>query len=266
MKSWQEWLNKRREFLRKVKKMAENDLDKMPEGKLRVSTSKKQVRFYQIVVRNGQGGMYLPSENQESIKQLAQKDYILDLIKAATAEIRKINSMMKCYPTKTVEDVYARLHKARKPLVTPYAVDDKTYAELWLAKTYAENPYLPEERKFATKRGELVRSKSEAMIADAYYDLGIPYKYDYPVDVGNGRVKYVDFALLDVARRTIIYHEHLGMLDHPEYLAKNMQKLQDYQKVGIFVGKNLLLTHEIDGFPLNMNYFRKNIAELFGKA
>ena len=43
--------------------------------------------------------------------------------------------------------------------------------------------YLPEEKKFATKRGELVRSKSEAMIADCYYELGIPYKNAQPINL-----------------------------------------------------------------------------------
>ena len=150
--------------------------------------------------------------------------------------------------------------------MTPLFVEGEDYAKLWQAQPFEENPYLPEEKLFSTKRGEKVRSKSEAMIADTYFDMGIPYKYDYPVEVGNGKKKYVDFAVLDVRNKRVIYHEHLGRMDDPAYVCKNMTKLNEYRRIGIFTGKNLILTTEIDGCPLDMASFRKNTAELFGKA
>ena len=110
-----------------------------------------------------------------------------------------------------------------------------------------------------------MRSKSEAMIADAYYELGIPYKYEYPIEVSPGVTRFADFAVLDIRNRKVYYHEHFGLLDHPDYLKKSMRKLKEYRGVGIFTGKNLILTHEIDGCPLDMNLFRQNTAEFFGR-
>ena len=109
-----------------------------------------------------------------------------------------------------------------------------------------------------------MRSKIEAMIADMYYELEIPYKYDFPVRLFNNQVKYIDFALLHKITRKQYFHEHLGMLDKPGYFKDNMHKLELYRQSGIYVGKNLILTHETEDRPLNMNILRENTRELFG--
>ncbi|MEE3440399.1 MAG: hypothetical protein VZR07_10670, partial [Ruminococcus sp.] len=50
---------------------------------------------------------------------------------------------------------------------------------------------------FETQRGEIVRSKSEVIIADALYYANIPYHYEKPIKVGD-RVIYPDFTVLNV--------------------------------------------------------------------
>lgn len=233
---------------------------------MRVADRKGHPIYYHVHDHNVIGGTYLKASQSDLARALAQKDYLNRLLKSIDSEEKAIERFLKSYPTQSPEDVFANLIPARKELVTPLFTEGEDAAKLWLAQPFAENPYLPEEKMFATKRGENVRSKSEAMIADAYYDMGIPYKYDFPVDVGNGKTRYVDFALLDVRNGRVIYHEHLGRLDDPGYLHKNMLKLDEYRRVGIFTGKNLILTTELDGCPLDMNLFRQNTAELFGKA
>jgi hypothetical protein len=175
-------------------------------------------------------------------------------------------SFLNNYPGQSPEDVYSDLAPARKMLVSAAFMEGKDLAEKWLSQSFEANPSFPEEKVFATKRGEFVRSKSEAMIADAYFDMGIPYKYDYPVEVEPGRYRYVDFAVLDVRNGKVFYHEHLGRVDDPDYLRKNMRKIKEYQRIKIFSGKNLMLTLETEEFPLDMSLFRQNVAELFGKA
>lgn len=204
------------------------------------------------------------TSNLPQIRALAQKDYLTKVLKAMERELAFINLVLARAPKERPEEVYGKLIPARKKYVTPVLLDDEEYARRWQAEPYNENPYEPGEKVFATKRGEMVRSKSEAMIADSYYDMGIPYKYDYPVKVQNGKTKYVDFLVLDMRRRQVYYHEHLGLLDDPSYVKKNMIKLREYRAVGIYTGKNLILTQETKDCPLNMSLFRNNMAELFG--
>ena len=122
----------------------------------------------------------------------------------------------------------------------------------------------PEEKVYPTQKDEMVRSKSEVMLADMYNELGIPYRYEAELCMGSGKKKYPDFTLLKVDTREIIYHEHLGLMDDEKYRKMNLMKLEEYRRNGIFFGKNLIVTFEADGCYLNIKEIRKMIKELFG--
>ena len=68
-----------------------------------------------------------------------------------------------------------------------------------------------------TIRGELVRSKSELVIANFLHSIGLPYIYEreLPGTVDNDRLR-PDFSFIDDAGDVILW-EHLGMLDRPGY-------------------------------------------------
>jgi len=257
---------RRLEELRSAEEKTLNQIKDSPEGSLRVANNDGFVRYYHVTQKNGKNGKYIRNESRDLACALAQKDYNTRLLRSIQKEKTAIVSFLNNYPGQSPEDVYSDLAPARKMLVSAAFMEGKDLAEKWLSQSFEANPSFPEEKVFATKRGEFVRSKSEAMIADAYFDMGIPYKYDYPVEVEPGRYRYVDFAVLDVRNGKVFYHEHLGRVDDPDYLRKNMRKIKEYQRIKIFSGKNLMLTLETEEFPLDMSLFRQNVAELFGKA
>ena len=257
---------RRLEELKTAEEKALKQIEDSPEGSLRVANNDGFTRFYHVTDQSGKNGAYIRKKRSHLARALAQKDYNTKLLRSIRKEETAIRCFFNHYPAKSPEEVYSDLAPERKPLVDASFMEGKDLAEKWMSQPFEANPSFPEEKVFATKRGEFVRSKSEAMIADAYFDMGIPYKYDYPVEVEPGRYRYVDFALLDVRNGKVFYHEHLGRMDDPAYLRKNMRKIKEYQRVRIYSGKNLMLTLETEEFPLDMNLFRKNIAELFGKA
>ena len=144
----------------------------------------------------------------------------------------------------------------RKNLITPLVLPDELYVQQWNQESYLTNP---------TKNGEMVRSKSEAILADMYFELGIPYRYEAELQFKNQTKRYPDFTLLDVKNKKIIYHEHLGMLDHEDYRRNNIKKLDEYRKNEIYPGKNLILTYEAEGSYLNIKEIRKMILAFFGE-
>ena len=79
----------------------------------------------------------------------------------------------------------------------------------------------------------------------------------------NGRKKYPDFTLLDVKKRRLIFHEHLGMIDDDDYRRRNLRKLDEYRKNGIYPGKNLIITYEGDGSYLNVKEIREMVRGIF---
>ena len=93
--------------------------------------------------------------------------------------------------------------------------------------------FLEEGLIHRTERGELVRSKSELVIADKLHARGVDYAYEQPLVVGDGRVRYPDFTIADHARGVTYYWEHLGLLDDPGYRARWARKRADYLAAGI---------------------------------
>jgi AAA domain/UvrD-like helicase C-terminal domain len=70
-----------------------------------------------------------------------------------------------------------------------------------------------------TARGDdLVRSKSEVIVADALHDLGLPYRYEAPLAFPGELPRHPDFTIHQPGSRPV-YWEHLGMLDLAGYRA-----------------------------------------------
>ena len=81
----------------------------------------------------------------------------------------------------------------------------------------AQQRFLEEGLIYRTERGDLVRSKSELVIADKLHARGIDYAYEQPLVLPNGRTRYPDFTIADHAHGVTFYWEHLGMLDDQGY-------------------------------------------------
>ncbi len=253
----------RQENLLETIRVAKKALQGSPEGRLRLNVKQGWTDYYHICDVERKGGIYIPKKKISLAKSLAQKNYLERLIRSAEEELSVLDRFLKSYGDYRPEDVYTKLSPARKKLVVPYLLDDEEYVRRWKEIKYEPNPFRREECIYETKQGDMVRSKSEAIIADIYYDLDIPYKYEFPVKLHDGTTKYVDFMALHVRKRERYYHEHLGLLDDPFYRKINMKKLDEYKRSGIFVGKNLILSHETEESPLDIRQMRKVLKEIF---
>ena len=256
-------LEKRKLYLEKLLDYVNRQQENMPQGKLRVSKNGEIPRYYHITTPKDTLGVYISKENQEIAYKLAEKDYLKNLKKEVEAELRDINNYLKKHNTSNLEDIYRKMNDYRKSLVNPLVLPDELYVQQWENESYKINPYYEKEKKYPTKKDEFVQSKSEAILADMYYELGIPYRYDAELKLKNGKKKYPDFTLLDVKNRRLVYHEHLGMLDDDDYRRRNLRKIDEYRRNGIYPGKNLIITHEAGGSYLNVKEIRGMVKEIF---
>lgn len=255
-------MTKRKEYLESLKKQVEQEMSDFPEGHLRISNDRGIPRYFHVLKANDTRGDYIPKENTELANQLAQKDYTQKLYKKVNKELADINKFLSRHTPDELEQVYTSMNTYRKELVTPDVVPDEMFVSAWEQEDYNTNPYYPEQRVYSTKKDELVRSKSEVMLADMYYEMGIPYRYEAELVLKGGKKKYPDFTLLKTNTREIIYHEHLGLLDDEEYREANLSKLEEYRKNGIYLGKNLILTYEAEGCYLNIKDVKKMVSEI----
>lgn len=95
-----------------------------------------------------------------------------------------------------------------------------------------------------TARGELVRSKSEVIIADALFDKGIDYEYEKELYLNEDGIKSPDFTIDDAESGIKFYWEHCGMMSDETYNRRWQAKRMVYEKHGIVEGKNLIVSYD----------------------
>ena len=95
-----------------------------------------------------------------------------------------------------------------------------------------------------TEKGHLVRSKSELVIANMLFQLGIPYEYERVCEgtTAPGRLR-PDFSFVTADGDLIIW-EHLGMLSRPDYKRGWDWKREWYSRNGFVEGKTLFISTE----------------------
>ncbi|MXZ80558.1 MAG: hypothetical protein F4Z15_04160 [Gammaproteobacteria bacterium] len=124
---------------------------------------------------------------------------------------------------------------------------------------------------YRTNRGELVRSKSEWIIADKLHAAGIDYQYEQPLMLA-GVERLPDFTIVDDDSGVIWYWEHNGLLDNIEYRKRWERKLTAYRHDGILPlsegggdDGTLLITEEKRGTGLDPDEISKNIDAILGR-
>lgn len=140
-----------------------------------------------------------------------------------------------------------------------------------LVKVKAEDElFLEEHLIHRTRRGDLVRSKSEVIIADLLYSKGIAdYEYEGRLADAAGNVRYPDFVIEDQDSGQSFYWEHLGMLEVPEYRARWEKKLewyhaQEIREIQDGGGRNgtLIITRDDERGAVDSSYFESMVDKL----
>ena len=119
----------------------------------------------------------------------------------------------------------------------------------WEASIERQNNLNPENLRYGGPGGTY-RSKSEMVIATQLSRFNIPFKYEPTVAIGNFKF-CPDFVLLNPLDSTLVYWEHLGLLENDKYDRSNDRKLAMYYAHGIRPGDNLIITCDGDMAPLS---------------
>ncbi|MCR5442298.1 MAG: hypothetical protein K6E89_00940 [Sphaerochaetaceae bacterium] len=236
-------------------------ISKLPEGSLVVSKQRGYSRFYQQV---GDKKVYLGKNDALTISALAQKQYETRTLEAVLEQREVLSGCLEKIKgvSGNVDSVYSDLDEEIRGFVRKDEATDDGYARKWSEEEYAA-ARKTDKHVIETMNKDLVRSKSEALIADRLFTSGIPYRYEQLLilDMRKNKIYYPDFTILNKRTHKVIYWEHLGMLGDKKYCLDNLGKLDDYSRYGIIPGKNLILTYESEGRPLSMAYVKTMIKE-----
>ncbi len=251
------------EVLKKAIAKAQKDQGKGPEGRLRISCAGGKTRYYHVTDPGCPTGTYITKKRRSIIRSLILKDYNAQFLKQANCEMRILKLAVSLLEKSNADQAFLNLHEKRKEFITPYILTKELYARQWQAKAFEINNYMKEDKIYPTKKGEYVRSKSEAILADMLNELGIPYHYEKRLNLKNGQYRYPDFTLLKVRTGEEIYMEHFGMWDEERYREDSLRKLDDYRANGIYPGKNLIFTYETATHPLDIKGIKTMLRDLF---
>ena len=115
----------------------------------------------------------------------------------------------------------------------------------WSKAKYRQNPIFLEYKIHRTSFGLMVRSKSEVIIAELLYAMGIPFRYDAELRLkdenGNIHIKSPDFLIMTPDGKLIVW-EHWGLFEKEDYREQNYPKLELYFQNDYILSQNLIIT------------------------
>lgn len=227
----------------------EKTLSCAPVGRLRMSRNANKMQCFHVTEKTSLHGKYIPVGKSKLAKGLAQKEYDKKVLKEIWLQLKAAQKFANVYSPERIDAVYTSLSPERRSLVTPVRLPDADYVALWQGEKYLGKPFTEENPGLQTCHGELVRSKSELIIADSLYRLGVPYKYECPVDISTkkGKIRvFPDFTCLNVRLRKEIIWEHFGKMDDAEYSSKVTLKMNSFLLNNFMMGDNLIFSMESD--------------------
>lgn len=231
-----------------------------PEGELLCSRNGKYTKWYK---RNHSNPIYIKKSERAEAVALAEKKYYKLLLES----LELCNKMI---------EQYENLNRKNEEAMQSMLSEKSPYLELlnenilaipkefhsWMYDEYPRNTSYPENLIHKTYAGQMLRSKSEALIANALFLNKIPYRYENIIELNE--ISFApDFTILHPKTGKIYYWEHLGMMDHPAYVEKVFNKLKIYANNGMIPSVNLILTYETKKNPLDIEMVEKTIEDYF---
>ena len=284
MKNYIRFVEEEKREIERIIKQITRELSNSPEGKINISHSHGNVQYYFVNESSGskssgskssdnelsvnkvgnykqndnKSGRYIRKKNIDLIRKLAQKTYDQDVLKELIKKQKNIVTFLNSY--RTNDDICNEVSEERKKLIIPWVYDEVEFRRKWEEEEYMGKGFDDNVPEIYTEKGERVRSKSEKILADKFYAMDIPYRYEYPI-VLNGIKIYPDFHVLNVRERKEYIFEHFGMMDIPEYSENVVKKINTYARNGIVIGEKLLFTCETNENPIDMRSVDKLIKQ-----
>lgn len=240
-------------------KSLELQISQCPEGKLLSARNSTRHKWY---LSDGHSHKYLPKKERKLAEQLAAKRYYTALLKDLQRKKKATDLYLKHYPLTKQSDQLLSDTSSYLELLTSHFHSESQELQNWTSAPYDRNTKYPEQLLHKTISGNLVRSKSEALIDMLLYTHKIPFRYECALQIGD-IILYPDFTILHPHTAQIYYWEHFGRMDDSTYSKNTYKKLQLYNENGIIPTIHLITTYETQEHPLSSDVVDKIIQQYF---
>ena len=224
-----------------------SQIQSLPAGKIICASNGNGYKWYRS---DGHKSVYIPKSERNLAEQLAIKKYLNQSLEDCKQEKKAIEFYLRHHQSSKAEDLLIN-NSAYQELLYPYFKPQSKMIEEWINTPFEQNPKYPENKIHKTSSGNVVRSKSEALIDMVLYTNKIPFRYECALELG-GFTIYPDFTIMHPKTGEIIYWEHFGRMDDPKYNRNIGDKIQTYVSNGIIPSIDLITTYETSEHPLTV--------------
>ena len=244
----------------------EKELDrlrkKIPPGvKLYAMKKGKVFQYFMRTKSDETHGKYITRQRMKTAEMLAQIEYDENLVDALDKSVKYLEEMKRKLDTNPFVAAEQKMSYGKRALINRTYITDEEYVRAWKEKNYETMEFRETEKRFYTRTGLRVRSKSELIIAEMLEEEGIPFCYEKPLKL-KYKTFYPDFTLLNIKEKKEIYWEHFGMMDDIDYRNSAFVKIREYENNGLYQYDSMICTFETLKYPLNTKSIQGMIESL----
>ncbi|MBQ7839841.1 MAG: ATPase [Lachnospiraceae bacterium] len=236
----------------------QSQLKNFPKGNFFCSQNGRHYKWYRS---DGSTHTYIPKKKRHLAEQLALKKYLTLLSNDLLREKNAIDFYLRHHHPSEADKMLTEMPEYQK-LLSPYFQPLSQELLNWAQSPFESNPKYPENLTQKASSGNLVRSKSEALIDMALYVNKVPFRYECALQLGT-TIIYPDFTIRHPQTGEYFYWEHFGLMDDPTYCKNVCSKLQLYASYNIIPTIQLITTYETKEHPLNAKIIEKIVQDYF---
>lgn len=196
---------------------------------------------------------YIGAESSEEVIKIKKARYFSQALVRIEKDIKLLEKMIKEYRLSGFAEINAAIPATYRLKKIDYYDDLPEAALDWLKRKEEEKasygPWYPEGLIHTVSNGIKVRTKSEMAIAEILLRNGIPFVYELPHVLKNGRIVHTDFTILStIDYKTEILLEHEGSMADSGYRDKHAWRIENYYLSGYIPNVNIFFTFDgVDG-------------------
>lgn len=272
--NFREEAKRERERLCRQLQMVREKLVGLPEGDFACNINGNGYKWFRVKEDSGGRGRsgsrgkriyeYIPRAQEELAGKLALKKYWKCREQDLVCEIDALNQYLSMVERGCGHAADILSNRGIAGLVQPQIRQQNEMVEKWIHEEYQHNTDRPEGLKVPTLGGFMVRSKSEALIADLLISYDLPFRYECAMIFG-GYTRYPDFTIMNPVNGQLVIWEHFGMMGSQTYQSEYAGKISSYVANGFIPYMNLITTFETNTIPFDVSVADRAVKMLFGE-
>lgn len=250
---------KERNKIEKQLNQIQNQLQDLPDGKLYCTHSNNHFKWF---LSNTPKPIYIPRKDRKFAEQLALKKYLQKLYTDLQNEKNALDFYLRHHHSDYEESEKILLHPGYKELLVPLFKPLNQELAEWSMAPYEKYDKFPEQLIHKTSSGNIVRSKSEALIDMVLYTNKIPFRYECALQLG-AITMHPEFTIRHPQTGETYYWEHFGLMDKSYYRQSAISRIQTYISNQIIPSIQLIATFETHSHPLSSETIEKIVDHYF---